>query len=123
MIWSAEGLLLQAARAEPLRRIGLYLGTEPSTPSTYQLIAAISSADSAAPAGTCIAPLLSLMGPAKGSKLPATIACFLASNTRATSDGIAALSGVSTTTPSLIPRRFLRPPVQEPSSALLTSSI
>src|SRR5271166_6059002 len=85
-----------------------YFGTDASTPSTNQLIDSKSALDSAPCASTFRAPALSLSGPANGASDPSMIACFLASNTRATSAGTDGFSGVSTTTPSLMPQRVWR---------------
>src|ERR1700733_10347657 len=62
------------------KRNHLHLGMEPSTPSTYQLIALSSSCVRVVPAATLIVPVLSFRGPAKGASLPSMMACFLSSN-------------------------------------------
>src|SRR6266403_1279794 len=100
-----------------------HFGMEPSTPSTYQLIAISCSWVSADPGPIFVAPALSLMGPAKGRSFPSTMARFLSSNSRATSAGTDLLSGVSTTMFSLMPFTVWRPPVQVPAITLRTSSM
>src|SRR6202035_5899356 len=85
-----------AERKSPQQRAPDHLGTEPSTPSTYQLMDISCSCVSAVPSLSFIAPALSLRGPAKGSNFPSMMARFFSSNSRATSGGTDLLSGVST---------------------------
>src|ERR1700730_1404871 len=75
---------LSAGRAEFLRPgcSAHHCGTEPSTPSTYQLIAISCSRVSAVPGPNFIAPALSLRGPTKGISFPSMMARFFASNSR-----------------------------------------
>src|ERR1700677_1328553 len=68
LTWS---LVVGGERIGRLGRKWAHFGIDPSTPSTYQLIAIRSSIDTDEPAATFSAPPLSLIGPANGSRLPA----------------------------------------------------
>src|ERR1700677_4072481 len=70
-----------------------YLGMLPSIPSTYILSESKVACAMVAPAATSSFPVLSLIGPANGFSVPATIAAFLSSKTLTAAGGKPGLGG------------------------------
>src|ERR1700730_5921597 len=100
-----------------------HLGMLPSMPSTNQLSELAVASAIVAPAATISFPVLSLIGPANGFSSPETIFAFFSSKTLTAAGGISELSGAMTTSPSLMPQRVRRLPVQLPSSTFLVSAM